>query len=66
MMLLSEDLDSMLGPTTAASRVGISTRHLLRLADDGEVSAIKTPLGRLFPPREIEELRERRAKRSKA
>ena len=54
------ETSDVVGPSMAAQMLGISKRHVLRLADAGKLEAIMTPLGRLVTKASVERLREER------
>ena len=59
---LSPSLDSLLSPSQAARVLGVSSERVVQLANDGKLTAIRTALGRLFEPGDVEHLaREREA-----
>lgn len=44
------DIQGWVGPSEAARIAGLSTQHMVRLADAGRIPCEKTPLGRVFDP----------------
>jgi excisionase family DNA binding protein len=46
-----------------ARYLGLSRQHTIRLARDGRLPHIDTPLGRLFPRADVERLAEERRER---
>jgi excisionase family DNA binding protein len=47
-------------PSTAARMLDMSKRHVLRLAEQGELIAVMTPIGRLIDRRSVEALAQER------
>lgn len=58
---MQPDLSLWLPPGKAAHILGVSTVRVRQLADRGDLQALRTPMGRLFDPGEVERLRCRRA-----
>jgi hypothetical protein len=50
----------------AARRARISSQHMQNLGDAGKVRAVRTALGRLFDPDDIERLAQEREARQRA
>jgi hypothetical protein len=48
------------GPTEAAARSGYSTYQLQLLAKKGAIRSVRTSIGRLFCPADLDRLREER------
>lgn len=61
MNVLAIDAADVVGPSTAARMLGISRQHVLRLAENGKLSATKTEIGRLIPRADVERLMRERA-----
>jgi len=59
-MLNSTEIAKFLSLSPAARQLEISSAHLARLVREGKVRSIKTPLGRLFDPRELRRVRRER------
>jgi excisionase family DNA binding protein len=62
---LEQMLSGMLSPTDVSVRLGLSKRHVLRLADAGRLKGtVRSPLGRLIPAESVDDyLREREQSR---
>jgi excisionase family DNA binding protein len=51
-----------LAPSEAARRLGLSRERVHQLIEEGRLSAVRTPLGRIVPAADVEaEVRRRRA-----
>ncbi len=57
------DLSRMLSTNQAARRLEVSAARVLQLVEAGELPALRTPLGTLVDPKDVEQLRQWRAKR---
>ncbi len=55
--------DDFLGSSAAARKLGISPRYLLQLADRGTIPCVRTPVGRLFAPEDLEKAAQERESR---
>ena len=52
-----------LTPAVAAQRLGLTTARVKQLEQEGRLTAIRTPLGRLLDPASVERLVSERAAR---
>ena len=53
-----------LTPSQVARQLGISRGRVLQLSDEGRLTPLMTPLGRLFDPEDVERLAKERAARA--
>ncbi len=60
-----QDLKKFLSCSAVSHRLGLSSRRVLQLVEEGKLTFVKTPLGRLFDPREVERLVKLRTSRGK-
>jgi excisionase family DNA binding protein len=58
--------DDVMATSQVARLLGISSTHAIRLADQGQLTAIQTPLGRLYRRQDVERLAEDRQLTSSA
>ncbi len=58
--------DDYIGTSAAARRLGLSRRYLLQLEGWGKIPCVRTAVGRLFDPQDIEKLAEERRERVRA
>jgi predicted site-specific integrase-resolvase len=60
------DVPSLIPPSEAQRRLGVSRTQMLRLADRGELGyVVRTPLGRLFYPDDVERYAQERREKNK-
>ena len=52
-----------LTPAQAAAVIGVTPKRVIQIANAGRLACIRTPLGRLFVPAEVEAYRAARAAR---
>ena len=63
--ILVEDLEGLMTPTQTAQRLRLSTVYLAKLDRLGRLPAIRTPLGRLYLPSEVERYAAHRAQQQR-
>jgi excisionase family DNA binding protein len=55
-VLQTEATASLLGPSQVARVLGVSRERVVQLANEGRLTAMMTPLGRLFDADDVERL----------
>ena len=60
------DISTALAPSQAARRLGLSKTMICLLCRQGKLEAVKTPIGWLVNPGDVERLRRERAERKRA
>lgn len=60
------DISTALAPSQAARRLGLSKTMVCLLCRQGQLNAVKTTLGWLIEPEDVERLRVERAERKRA
>jgi excisionase family DNA binding protein len=55
-MTMNLTVTEVVGPSSAARMLGISSRHVIRLIEAGKLAATKTEIGRLIPRADVERL----------
>lgn len=61
MEVTTVDVSQTCGTTSAAQILGVSSTHVIRLAEAGQLRSIRSPIGRLFMRDEVERLAADRA-----
>lgn len=65
-MTIQAEVQRLVSTRQASITLGISTQHVHRLISDGALPAIRTPLGFLIDPDDVERLRKEREAKSAA
>lgn len=65
-MKIQSEIQRLVTIRQASITLGISTQHVHRLIVDGMLPAVRTPLGYLIDPDDVEQLRQEREARSAA